>query len=210
MSNSATDTARSGFTQSESNRLRLDQRFAAKRKGLIATVLLSEAFFYKCGHRALPSTPVARHTQGERPEKEPDPRSRVECVKRNIKRLHDEAQITVSELRTFLQLEVVATPEVVLNREPYYRAAYILPVNVMAIVLQMLFGACPDEPAEAVVEKVFVWLCGKGWEQAVIEKDKRLIRREGVGMSEFGGLGRISGIDTEFRQIFETLGGEDE
>lgn len=141
--------------------------------------------------------------EGEQLEKEPDTGSRAEFVKRSIKRLQDEAQITLSELRTFLQLEVVATPEAVLSRDPYHAASHSLPVDVMAFTFQWLFRVSPDEQAQAVLEKVFVWICSKGWEQAAIEEDKRVIRREGVDMVESGGLIRIPGIDTEFREIFE-------
>ena len=203
------DTAISDFIRSESDRIRLYKDFLAKRRGLLATVLLCDAFFYKCGYKA-PSIPAARHAQGEQPKNEPDAGSRAECVKRNIKRLQDEAQITSPELQTFLQLEVVATPEVVTNQDPSYRAVHFLQVDIMAIVLQLLFRACPDEPAKAVLEKVFVWICGKDWEQAIIDKDMRAIRREGVGRVKSEGLGRIPGIDTEFREIFENRVGEEE
>lgn len=208
-SSSDTETVRGDSIRPESIRLRLYNDFIAKRRGLLAIVLLCDAFFYKCGYRA-PSIPAARQAQGWQPKNEPDAGSRAECVKRNIRRLQDEAQITFSELQTFLQLEVVATPDVVPNHDLYYRTVQFLPVDVMAIVLQMLFKACRDEPAKAVLEKVFVWLCGKDWEQAIVEKDMRVIRREGVDVVEREGLERIPGIDTEFREFFENRGGEEE
>ena len=63
----------------------------------------------------------------------------------------------------------------------------------MAIMLQMTFRAYPNDGqvAAVVLETVFVWLNGKFCEVAIMKEDKRIIRREGMGM--FKSLGTYPG-----------------
>lgn len=66
-----------------------------------------------------------------------------------------------------------------------------------------MFRANPDQKAEAVLKKIFMWLCEKGWEETIIVQDNRVIRREGMANDGFRGMERVSEKESEFSQFFE-------
>lgn len=149
------------------NRSRYLEFLNIEHLGLQAGALLGEAFFYKCGYRGqLNGKPVTK--------------LRSQCVNENMRRLDDEAYMCGTELRVFLKLGFVGQPEETLRLEVPVEAAESLFVSNMANSLQTLFKMWRKPYLENVCEKVFKWLCGKNWEQAIAESDLRMIRREGV------------------------------
>jgi hypothetical protein len=149
----------------------------------------------------MPSTTAAEDREWERMKKERGTGTRAQCVMRNTRRLRDEAEISTAELKEFLQLKVVAKPESILSRDNQNEAAHTLPVEIMAYHLQRLFRAIPDGKAEAVLEKVFMWICGKSWEEAIVWQDSRVISREGLEGPR--GMERVPGKETEFSGFFQ-------
>lgn len=210
-SNNPTEIVNAGFGHSQLHGTVLTEMSACERGGLLAApiILMSKAFFHKCGYRET-STIAAETAQKEHPEKQFSTGSRSECVQRSIKRLHDEAEIALPELREFLRWELIATPKAFRSQNPYRNAFLSIHVDLLAKIFKLLFRASPNERAEAVCRKVFVWLCGKSWEQAITDEDKRFIKQEGVDMVKSGVLKSMQGIDTLFRELFEESEEEDE
>jgi hypothetical protein len=183
----------------EWERMRYVNASAARSAGLLAVRILSDAFFHKCGYRLLSITPEEKE-QWEKLKKERGTGTRSECVWRNIKRLRDEAKITLSDLKEFLQLKNVVKSEGTLSRD---EAAHSLTVGMMAYNLQRAFRADPNEKAEAVLEKVFIWLCGRNWEDAINGEDTRLITREGVGAVRSSLWKTVDEKNSEFNEFFK-------
>lgn len=181
---------------SDWGRASLLNSYKAKQSGLLAIRILSDAFFFKCGYK-IPWTTPEENEAWDRLKKERGGGTRVQCIKNSTKKLKEEAKITWPELQEFLQLPVVAKPDSVFARSSQNQAAHSLPVCIMALHLQRLFRAQPDAKAEKVLEKIFVWLCSVGWEEAIVKEDGRIIRVEGVGQA-VGGLGRVPFADGEF------------
>lgn len=193
----------------EWRRMSLLISFDAEQSGLLAIRTLSDAFFYKCGYR-LPFTTPAENRAWERKKRERGAGTRSECVVSSTKRLKDEAHISLSELQNFLQLKAVVNPESIFQRDNQNEAAHSLPVAIMAFRLQRLFRARPDEKAAEVLEKIFVWLCQKGWEEAIVEEDMRVIKREGVIKEDPCGLERVTLKDSEFSAFYDAENDKEE
>jgi hypothetical protein len=178
---------------------------AAISAGLLAVRILSDAFFHECGYRLLSIT-TEENEQWEKLKKERGTGTRSQCVWRNTKRLRDEAKITLSDLKEFLQLKNVVKSEGTLSRD---EAAHSLTVGMMAYNLQRAFRADPNEKAEAVLEKVFIWLCGKNWEDAINGEDSRLIIREGVGAVRSSLWKTVDNKNSEFNEFFQVSDAEE-
>lgn len=124
-------------------------RTEASRKkemlGLIAIRILSDAFFTKCGFLA--AEMLATETENQEWRQLPQDRgngTRVQCVFHNADRLRNEADLSMSELRIFMNMKVAVNPERMLLRSEQNKAAHSLSVGLMAYQLQRVFRASPD------------------------------------------------------------------
>lgn len=71
--------------------------------------------------------------------------------------------------------------------------------------MQVHFRAYSSNGQVAVVlEKVFVWLYGKFWEEAVMKEDRRIINvgEKGWAWSKFLVLEHIPGTDIQLRKFY--------
>lgn len=100
-----------------------------------------------------------------------------------------------------MRLKIIDEPETMLSRDAQNEAAHCLTVGLMAYQLQRAFRADPDQTSEAIIEKIFEWLCGKSIGTALKEKDTRLMTREGVGSVRSGLWEQGTGKRTEFDDV---------
>jgi hypothetical protein len=152
----------------------------ARRNGLLAIRILSDAFFYKCGFRA-PMTTAAEDAGWEKLKESRGFETRAQCVFKFVTRLRQEAALTLQELRRFMRLKAVDQPESMLCRDWPNPAAHFVTVGLMAYQLRQAFRANPDETGPIIISKIFWWLCGTTIEAAINERDMRVMTTEGVG-----------------------------
>ncbi len=152
----------------------------ARRNGLLAIRILSDAFFHKCGFRA-PVTTAEEDAQWETVKATRGSGSRAQCVFKFVKQLRQEAALTPEELRRFMRLKAVNEQESMLSREAQNQVAHSLTVGLMAYQLRRAFRANPNEAGELIISKIFSWLCKTTIEAAIRERDIRVITKEGVG-----------------------------
>lgn len=153
-----------------------------QRASLIAIWILSDAFFQKCGFESPKmKCTTAKNAAGESLELEPEIGSKVRCVRRNIKKLEDEAQINWQDLKEFMRLSVVANPESLLLR---VTCPCTSTASLMASQLHCAFGTFPSPCMERVIERMFCWVCEKSIQTALNDEDSRFITANGVYDSE--------------------------
>lgn len=71
-----------------------------------------------------------------------------------------------------------------LNREEQNKAAHTSTVGMIAYQLQRAFRAYPDAEGQSIIEKIFVWICGKSLQAAIDDRDDRTVNTNGVSKSE--------------------------
>ena len=157
----------------------------ARRNGLIAIRILSDAFFNKCGYE-WPETKctAAEIAEWDRLKRERGTGSKAQCVFRNAPGLQREADLSKAELQLFMRLSSVSNPDVMLGRNAQNQAAHTLTVGLMAYQLQRAFRAFPDPDKELIMEKIFFWTCGKEIQVAIDDQDERFVTRDGIFDSE--------------------------
>lgn len=71
-------------------------------------------------------------------------------------------------------------PMLEMERENQNDVAHSLTVGMMAYHLQRAFRAYPDDKGQSIIERIFVWICGKSIQQAIDDKDDRTVNTNGV------------------------------
>lgn len=128
----------------------------ARHNGLIAIRILSDAFFTKCGFLApeMLATETKNQEWGQLPQDRGNG-TREQCVFHNADRLRNEVDLSMSELRTFMNMKVAVNPESMLLRSEQNKTAPSLPVGLMAYQLQRVFKANLDSNEKTVLRKIF-------------------------------------------------------
>ena len=146
--------------------------WAQRQASWLGIWILSHAFLKKCEDNVV--------SEASKTESKID--FKVQCVHRNIKKLENEAQISLEDLPHFIRLSMVAQSMPGLLRDVEYPPT--LTVGSMASHLHHAFRAYLDPNEERVIEKIFFWICGKSIQTARHAGDDRFITANGVYDSE--------------------------